>query len=354
MGKNYKMRFITKSRVKIRKGDILLPLFIFIVFVLFPFNTGNADYKNYEMEYYNIAQGKGSGYFEPVFFSLAYICGQMKFSYSLFFGLVATASIILTVKGLRYFTNQRVLTYAIYIIYPFLYDVVQYRNTLAYAICIWGLHYIMYLKPGENKKLFYQSVWKYVVCVLIAMGIHASAIVYMVLLLIPVVQSTKRTIFISLIAFVGVTVIAASFARITSLLNALNLTRYVRYGETNNYSTFYQYMLLGVFQLGLGTIRYRKNLNDPRYRFLLLVTTFIPFIIMSGSAARMIRNMYILIYAIILWRPVKTEWYVEWLIVGGLAAAAVFVFYSQLSSGFYYDAVTEPVLTENSVLLLLQ
>ena len=150
-------------------------LFSFLL-VMFGLNYANPDYMAYE----NIYKMSGGGY-EPLFalactfFSSLHLSFQgMLFCWSAI-GLALIASTVLLYSPYPSFV------FALYLIYPFCMDIVQIRSFMAGAIIIYSLRFIIrYHKDDRHEK---KEILFFALAVLIATGIHYSAVLYGILLL---------------------------------------------------------------------------------------------------------------------------------------------------------------------------
>ena len=319
-----------------------------VSWVLFALNTGNADYKNYEYAYQIFGEGAPNEYFEPLFYGLMMACYWCGLPYQGFVVVIATITLTIFVKAIRFFSKDLLWVWLVFMIYPFAFDIVQYRNFLAFAICLYGMHYLLKETPG---------IWdivKYILFVAVGALIHKSMVVYLVFLLIRV-NKTKHVAILSGFAFMGVGLLALFGERLISLLGqirpgAFGLNAFTRYWEGLNLSTFVQYFAVYIFFLALAVLKYRGRYEERDFKLIVAVSLLVPFIIMSGTAARFFRNMFVVFYALLLHRSEgrgAKELLRDRIIAAALVSCVVFVFYMQLGSGLYHEIVLLPVLKEN-------
>ena len=176
---------------KINLKNIKFVIFFAITWILFAFNTDNADYQNYANAFKNVGYGLENNYFETGFLFLTRLAILVGLNYPAFLAMIATISLLLVASSVFYLTNNRSFVWLLYTIYPFVFDVVQYRNFLAFSIVFFALRFLV----DENKK----SLLKFVLLVIIATTIHSSSIIYFAFLLVKV-KSNKKFISICLCA----------------------------------------------------------------------------------------------------------------------------------------------------------
>ncbi|MGN1042051.1 MAG: EpsG family protein [Christensenellales bacterium] len=323
---------------RVKKNRFFLFAVIFIIWLLFALNNGNIDYANYKNEYDAIGMGNGSGYFEIGFEFIMRIGGFLHMSYAVFLAVLATICVIFLYKIIGFFARNNTFVWILYLIYPFVFDVVQYRNLLAALICLYALRFIV----GKDKL----GVLKYVAHVLLAMTFHMSAIVYLLFLLIKI-KNWKRLTVLCLI--INVLMITALFTKehLESLLTKLRLDRYVRYDISGSVSTFVQYLLVYLFFLALSLIKYRRRYNCVAFKLVLIISVYVPTILLNGTAARLFRNAFLLIYCILAAESGYVDKTTQRFINFAMFFAMLFVAWMQLGSGLYYDGVLVPVITEN-------
>ena len=326
---------------------MLFWLIFLFSWVLFALNTNNADYRNYENAYNLIGQGQNDGYFELMFLILVKLGNLFGLSYQGFLAAMATITLLLFRKAISNFTDNMLITYGLFIVYPFMFDIVQYRNFIAYAVCLYGLKYIY--KEAVTKK----DMLKYAAFVILGSLFHLSAIAYMAFLLIAL-KDKKNVLVISLL-FSGLFIVLLAFPNLFKLLlDLVGLSRYARYDIGNNFSTFVQYAAVYIMFLALGMLSMKGKSGTKELKFMFVVLIFVPLILFSGSASRIFRNVFTVFYAIILNRTnilngqklqVK-----NFFIVLILSVTVLFVFYMQLGSGLYFDTVLAPILKNNILL----
>jgi len=323
---------------------ILFWLIFLFSWVLFALNSGNVDFKNYENAYDMIGEGQNNGYFEFLFLILVKLGNLFGLSYQMFLVAVATITLLIFAKAVRNFTDNMLFTYGLFIVYPLVFDIVQYRNFIAYAVCLYGLKYLL------KETVTQRDILKYTACVIIGALLHLSSIIY-ILFLLTVIKSNKKVFIISL-GFSAVMIAFLAFPQVfTELLKVIGLSKYARYDVDGNFSTFIQYLAVYIMFFVLGVLSLNGNYKGRELKLMIVVLMFIPFILFNGTAARFFRNTFVIFYGIILnnlpiirGSRLKVK---NFLIFMALFATVAVVFVMQLGSGLYFETVLKPVLREN-------
>lgn len=342
---NVKQSKFKNKELYIRPRYIIFFLLFIFAWIMFGLNYSNADYSNYEIAYYDImACGKDNGYFEVGFFLLVKIFTLLGLSYQGFLVIISAICLIIFTKALSYLTDNILLSFSCYLVYPFVFDIVQYRNFLAFSLVLYGIHYLI-----DSKSKVSKNIIKYMFCVAIGCLIHQSAIIYSLFLMV-LIKRTKILSIVTGVLFFAFIILIANPNILFNVLHLLNLDRYARYDIDFAYTTFYQYCAVQLMFLFLAVLKFRNNLQSPKLKLMIITSLFLPFIIMNGTSARLIRNVYILFYAFIFEYEAKRFLQIsveQFFSIIAVIATVLFVFYSQLCSGLYYDIVLNPILKYN-------
>jgi len=192
----------------IKKKSALLSLLLFIaLWILFGFNTGNADYYAYELQFNGTIKPPDIGFeFLLVFFNL------IGFTYQQFLITISLICYVIIFTSIKKYTENLSYVMALYFIYPFIFDVVQIRSFIALTILLYGLQYLF----TNNKK----DIFKYIFFVLVASSIHFAFLFYLVLILVKFFPSWKKMLVIfSAFVILAILVIYSGFLAV--LLNNL-------------------------------------------------------------------------------------------------------------------------------------
>lgn len=384
-----------KSKEKV---TFLFFLLLLIAWIFLGFNTNNADYGNYENAYNSFANGASNNYFEIGFYLLMRLCIILRLSYQGFLLFISAITLFIFSRSIKYLTNNRLLAFAFYFVYPFAFDIVQYRNFLGFAFVLYGIHYL--LKPDKTIK----NIILYLFFVLLGSSIHTSMLIYAIFI-IAKIKSPRLVFGLSFIGFISLIFLITNQTILVSILSKIGLEKYCRYEIAGTLSTFIQYFLVYLALMIIVLFKFyyvdkipsyekinKKNSTESMIlKILFLCICLLPFIIMNGTSARFIRNALIIFYSFIanssyfvkiktitfsryslsikqvvsvssgsLISAVNKEKYTaflknrikfrkQWYNLFRLATFAIiaFVFYEQLMSGLYYDIVLIPILTCN-------
>ncbi len=140
--------------------------------ILFGFNTNNLDYANYKGRF----EGAGGAITEPVFLFILKVFRKLGFRYQSFLCVYAAVCLILLSVIIIKYSPYPAAVFFLYLVFPFCLDTVQIRFFLASSIVLVALCLI--LKYKTNKKLLY--IAGFVLLVGLATGIHYSAALYMI------------------------------------------------------------------------------------------------------------------------------------------------------------------------------
>src|SRR5665648_248918 len=153
-----------------------------LMWILYGWNTGNADFINYNIEY-NLNAVSSINYSQEIGFQL--LCKlfyALGLEYNKFLIVISIVGLVLITSTVIRYTKNVAFVLAMYFLFPFMDDVVQVRNFLAMSIIIFALRFLI-----EKKKW---SRTKYIIFVMIAFTFHYIALFYFLFLLTEV-RNTK-------------------------------------------------------------------------------------------------------------------------------------------------------------------
>lgn len=167
--KTNKMNSVLQSRT------IILFILFLIMWILLGFNTKTVDMEAYKSFYYWASKGVHYPGIEYGFYYFMRICTLCKFNYSTFLAIYALVGTTIMFLGLNKLIKENInVVLLLFLFFPYLHIIAALRNFMAFAITLWGVHYLV-----SNKKHKYI---KYVICILIAAQFHISmlfALVYL-------------------------------------------------------------------------------------------------------------------------------------------------------------------------------
>lgn len=153
-----------------RKSRLVAFGILIVLWILFSLNTYNADYANYEFLYHNY-QVQYAGSAQTVGYQfLVMLSNSMGLSFLQFRCVIGAFCLGLIYAFVSRYTKHVAFVLALYLLLPFLYDIVQYRQFLANCIAIYCLRFII-----EDSKY---GIAKFGVGLILAFSIHPSTILY--------------------------------------------------------------------------------------------------------------------------------------------------------------------------------
>lgn len=165
---NYKMQSIKNNNYWVEI------IFFLVMWVVAVFNYSNADYESYRLIYdFYIPSGAGLSVISDIgYYVLCVIGKHIGLTFQTFRAIFITVALFFFVKGFSYFAKNKKNIYILYLFFPFLMEVVQYRFFMAVAIMLYALRY---LKEGHYKK--------FIILVILAASSHLLALIYLLFLL---------------------------------------------------------------------------------------------------------------------------------------------------------------------------
>ncbi len=167
---------------------VFLGIFIFM-WILYGWSSENADYYIYMNRFNNFESLTMQT--EPIFTFLMKFFNNLGFTYNQFLIFDSLIYIIIISIFVCKMTKYSNIVLALYMIFPFCFDIVMVRYSLGAAIVILGSRYLF----SENKK----DIFKYLICVLIGTLIHYSLILS-IIFIIPKFIKRKNLIILVIIA----------------------------------------------------------------------------------------------------------------------------------------------------------
>jgi len=183
----------------IRKNSKSIAMFMLILlWVLYGWNTDNADYMNYNAGYYYNADSPINYSYQIGFQLLSKLLYKLGLEYSGFLIVISMMGLILITSTIRRYTKNVAFVLAMYFIFPFMLDVVQVKNFLAMAIVVFALRFLI-----EKRRM---GRFKYIFFIVLASTFHYVALFYLVFLLKEIWNVKKLTYYSITIATVGVAI----------------------------------------------------------------------------------------------------------------------------------------------------
>lgn len=153
-----------------KKNNGILIILVGIAWIVYAFNTANPDYVAYKEHYNNVA----IHYSEPLYCLMQQVFFKAGFSFQAFLCVEAALGLGITVKAISMMSPYPNAVFGLYMIYPFVYDVVQVRSFFAQAFLLLAVAFMLKYKETRLKRyavLFFCLL-------LISVGFHYSGILF--------------------------------------------------------------------------------------------------------------------------------------------------------------------------------
>lgn len=339
-------RYLSSKELFLLVIGILLTI---CAIVLFAGNTYNPDYQNYVNGYLGGRISIEDGLINSI---IRVIFLRMGFSYQVYLSFCAVGSILMIWSAINYYSDGNSLAFLLYMIYPFLLDIVQLDNCLSYVIVLFSLRYL----DDENEKL---GARKYAFGIMIASLFHPIAIVYLVFLLKYI--KSKRTLNISVLSIMlGLVVFSNVVIRFVQYIPYLSkfsdqISIYINlaidYGiNLNRIMLLYLCILLFVYVICrykyniLVSVSQNEKCDDTLIKVFFITLALVPLLSISAECVRVIRNLWILYYCFLC----KDKYHSKKYFLLFAIVLSVFLFYKDLGpNSNYFERVTKTVLENN-------
>jgi len=345
--------------IKQNSRSVAFFLFLFL-WILFGWNRGNVDYDNY-VRGFSWAQGAlrfNSEVGTQLLYKLFILLGLEYRHFLIFISLVG---LLLINASIKTYTNNVAFVLSLYLIFPFIIDVVQSRGFLSMSIILYASRYII-----EERK---RGTLKYLILILLASSIHYSAIFYITLLLIKRKNISSLTILASALTIAGLVVaftnlipklllVFVPFEKVSHYLdNRLNwgiLIAAVVYAS-NFILVYYSYQKVKSIQeqTNSGDISQEAGFRfvEAVYKINILLLLLFVLYVFNMVFFRLYRNILILnyiSYSICLThiKPKSKEKYLFGIVIITFTVG-LFIYYIIAP---YYHAVFLPVFQENALI----
>lgn len=316
-------------------------IFFLVMWVIAVFNYSNADYESYRLIYdFYIPNGTGLSVMLDIgYYALCVVGRHVGLSFQTFRGIYITLALLLFVKGFSYFAKNKKNIYLLYLFYPFLMEVVQYRFFMAVAIILYALPY---LKEEHYKK--------YIIFVVLAASQHSSALIYLLFLMCMLeVNKLKHLVRIMVIVETGVflvapavlsTILGRFIPQLSIYLNSDSYTRYL-------YFAFLAIEVLLLIWVEKIQIQPDTSLMSFTKKLMWIALCFLPFILIDDDFVRLYRGAMPIVYSAIYLQMEKHR-YANWknIVAIILCVLMFYVFLSQHSATNWIN-VTEPIFKYN-------
>lgn len=330
---------------------------ILLLWILFSFCSELIpDYRSYARVFGRLNSGIYNHSMETGYWLLCKFAVFLGLDFSVFrkiYGLIGFT--LMGSTAVRY-TDKPYRVFLLYLLYPFLLDLVQIRHFMACAIIIFGIRYL-----EEFKK---ENVVKYIMCVLLAMTQHSSAIVYSVFLLAylrDIRSVMKITISVTIGFFIFGKIIKNSTLYRVILDSCGKEGAYMGGIDTRQfvlYSSFF--ILLSTICVflwkndGLRIIQYSRNndmYNQLLFKICMLSVVFIPLVLIDFQLTRFFRGCVFIVEIYIVKQINKVNMPDRFFIKVFMITLFTVVFIKLFGpSSAHYGKITKNVFFENILL----
>jgi len=261
------------------------------MWILFTFNHANADFKMYRSIYYGTLSVSS---IESGFYLLCKIFRNLGFTYNMFLGVYSFVGLTLISKTIFKYSNNKSLVLGLYFIFPFVFDVIQIRNFMAFAIVIYSLKYLID-KDNINIK-------RYILLILIASMFHSFALIALAFIFLNKFHSSKvkLAVFLSILFIV---IILRNGLLVDLLSKIVNSEKVAAYFVDSRYMPGLKTSLLSILicllMYIISYLTYKKTKNDfsnITYQIFILVLVLIPLLFYNATIMRFPREMLLLLY----------------------------------------------------------
>lgn len=274
-----------------KKNKIISLIMIVFVAYMIIISKGNADYHFYELNYEKLKEGYNDN-FEIGFQILNLIFIKMGLTYFQLYFALTMGSILLIFYIIFKNTQNPNFIFSLYLIFPFIVDLVQYRNLISMSIIIFS-----------SIRLFKQKkVVSFIIGVIISTLIHKSSIIYLILLF-PYFFNIKVTFIFAIISFLLLYFFNYQIAYLLSPIIDIEKLIYFE-SDTSLITKIGILVYFIIFNVTFfKMIKYDNNINGFRsvkmvgINFIMII--FIALLLKNLNFSRLFRNTFILTYVCI-------------------------------------------------------
>lgn len=302
---------IYKNSKKIAVLQIALVVFLFSVS-----SVSNADYNNYvtwfqSLSLKDIFNGN-------ILFNMLMYMFKFTGNYNVGLFAVSILAMVIIYKAISYYTDNIAFVISLYLIAPFVIDVIQVKNFIAMAIWFYFSRYLHLAYIGKRKRY---NMCIYLLGVAIASGFHFSFVITSIFVIIVWLRLNKiimLAVFISLSSFVVLRtnimdrllgIISKThiniLVNISSKINAYTANFNQQRMETRLKLTLAVYICILLMLMCIYFIQKRKKNVQSKHLIEFLITlnvataVIFPFMRYSMEIYRVQRNLLLINYAIV-------------------------------------------------------
>ena len=181
---------------------------------------------------------------EGLFKFICYICRSIGISFQTFILLISVICVCLLASAITFFTREnKCVIFSLLLVYPIIEYSIEIQGRTAFCLILFAMRFL------EKRKV--KNIIRYVFIVIIATGIHSSALECLIFVLAPFFKEKRKVIVFLCIAFVmecaGISVVAKIMSKIIIQYH-MDITR-IRYLSGENVLGFGKALGLLVWQI---------------------------------------------------------------------------------------------------------
>lgn len=271
----------------------VIALILFMFNLITKYNYSFPDYINYYNAYETVGSLGVNGYnqMEIGFRVLCLLFSKLGLAYDQFYLVLVIFSLFLIFRTISFFSEKKSFVLLMYIIFPFLLDLVQIRYLLASSLILYATKYL-------TTKFKRRYIFVYLIFNIIAITIQVTTAYYLVFVLAKFFNQ-KNVIKVSAVGMIIVAILSGKLG--TLLTNNVLTSHYVAYvGNTirpvGALSIMFL-MLLNLISLYKFTSRFaddRKNFGALILRLNTLVLPIMPLFFINTDIFRISRSLLLL------------------------------------------------------------
>ena len=285
------------SSIWFKKINIFVFLLAIIAIVFFSYAPSYIeDYSNYLFAYEQLQFTVGR--FEWGYTFLSKLFFNLGMSFIDFRVMLSALSILAIIISIRLFNANVPFVLCLYFLFPFLIDIVQIRNFTMLAFVLLGGSCLISSKRS-----------KYLLClffILIGASFHTIGYFYLVIIPLHILITRNKSKFIHImLAFVVmlsvlllIPFVRQGFANVTSLFASSYAVQYLEQGINTHFIFIWLIEFCALAVLYPVIQDNQKKVVEIVYAFVLATCLALPLYVLNGSAFRIVRNIFPLLYIV--------------------------------------------------------
>ena len=274
---------------------------LLLAWILFALNYDNPDYLEYKAMYENGAFGINSR-IEVGYVSIMRISKILGLSFVQFRAMIAGLCLTVMLACFSQYSGRGNTAFFAYMMYPFLFDVIQIRMFIVTTIVLFAIRYLDSFSVA--------NALKYTFCILFATTIQVTAFLFLVLMLAYVTDCKESLKISALLSVTGVVLLNSHTVelafRLLSFLgsNFVLGSRYATFDPAFKRLMWVYYIISATIILTINIFKYcsseditnRRIQQNLLYKLTYLSLLMVPLIQLGSSFGRFYRIMLPIIY----------------------------------------------------------